>query len=236
MMIRKIALLLVLLCVPVAGTQVQGTVYRWSDLESVPALVQVRGEGEVLHQELLNSSGAYSVSLSKGNYSFIIEYDNLTAYQEVEIRDSFQKNMDFILTPSTEHVFPGVGELPDYQAPLGPEESLLNDSESNQTDSAPIANSEDPSNLMIYLSVLTFLVLITLTYLLKQRGEKRHIPSDEEEVLKLLKEEGGEIYQKQVRESTGFSASKTSELLSKMEEKNLITREKKGREKIVKLS
>jgi predicted transcriptional regulator len=58
---------------------------------------------------------------------------------------------------------------------------------------------------------------------------------DEEKIINLLKSNKGKLYQSLIAKHCGFSTSKTSELLSAMENKGLISRKLKGREKIVTL-
>jgi hypothetical protein len=59
------------------------------------------------------------------------------------------------------------------------------------------------------------------------------LEGEEDKVINLLKAAGGSLSQKAIAEHCGFSKSKTSELLKDMERKGIITRKKKGREKIV---
>ena len=61
------------------------------------------------------------------------------------------------------------------------------------------------------------------------------VESDEEKVLRLLAEAGGRLLQSTIAKQCGFSKSKGSVLLSEMERKGLISREKSGRGKIVTL-
>jgi uncharacterized membrane protein len=61
------------------------------------------------------------------------------------------------------------------------------------------------------------------------------LEGDEDKVIRLLKSNGGKLYQSLIAKHCDFSSSKTSELLSAMEKKGLIFRKLKGREKIVSL-
>ncbi|QLG63938.1 helix-turn-helix domain-containing protein [Halorarum salinum] len=61
------------------------------------------------------------------------------------------------------------------------------------------------------------------------------ILTDEDRVLKLLREHDGPMPQKSLTEETGWSASKVSRLLSNMEEEGEITKITIGRENVVKL-
>ena len=62
------------------------------------------------------------------------------------------------------------------------------------------------------------------------------IQDDREKLLSLLRARGGMMYQRDVGRSLGFSKSKTTSLLSALEREGLIVREKRGREKLVRLA
>ena len=59
------------------------------------------------------------------------------------------------------------------------------------------------------------------------------IETDEDKVLKLLKNAGGTMKQSDITEACGFSKAKTSQLLTALENNGNLTRYKKGRDKIV---
>lgn len=59
------------------------------------------------------------------------------------------------------------------------------------------------------------------------------IESDEEKVLKILRNSGGKMLQSSMVEQCGFSKAKTSQLLTVLEKKGVIKRLKRGRSKIV---
>jgi len=61
------------------------------------------------------------------------------------------------------------------------------------------------------------------------------IEDDEDKVVRLLKGAGGQLYQSTITRQFGFSKSKTSELLTVMEKRGIVKRQKKGREKLVTL-
>lgn len=62
------------------------------------------------------------------------------------------------------------------------------------------------------------------------------VESDEQKILNLLRNNGGSQYQSAITEAAGFSKAKTSQLLSALEKRGIVTRYKKGRDKIVTLS
>lgn len=82
-------------------------------------------------------------------------------------------------------------------------------------------------------------------YLFRRRKRRGNIPaskpetaspmieSDEEKIVRLLKASGGTLHQTVIVEQTKFSKAKTSQLLTILEKKGTVRREKKGRDKIV---
>ncbi len=236
-MIKKILVLMLLISFTVFGAGIHGVVYRWSDMEETPALVRVTAVDteELVHQEITGESGYYSANLSEGNFIVEAFQGNLSTVQRINLQKEEFKRIDLVLFPSEDYLFPGLGDIPGYydsNDPLIPEVIDFEEEEPEDT--------EEITPFVIYFALGVLSVLLALTYFLKIRGEKilketQHVPSDEEEVLNILKKEGGETYQSRIKEETGFSAAKTSELLSKMEKEGKINRERKGREKIVKL-
>lgn len=62
------------------------------------------------------------------------------------------------------------------------------------------------------------------------------IEGQEQKVVALLQRAGGSVFQSTITKEFGFSKSKTSQLLDKMEKEGIVTRQKKGREKVVTLT
>jgi uncharacterized membrane protein len=61
------------------------------------------------------------------------------------------------------------------------------------------------------------------------------VESEEEKIIKVVQANGGSAFQSDVTEKCRFSKAKTSQLLTALEKKGVITRYKKGRDKIVTL-
>lgn len=59
------------------------------------------------------------------------------------------------------------------------------------------------------------------------------IESDEDKIENLLKSSGGTMYQSAIVEESRFSKAKTSQLLSTLESRGIVSRQKRGRDKIV---
>jgi uncharacterized membrane protein len=62
------------------------------------------------------------------------------------------------------------------------------------------------------------------------------VESDEEKIIKLIRSSGGKMRQSAIAEQCRFSKAKTSQLLAALEQKGVITRYKRGRDKIVTLN
>ena len=62
------------------------------------------------------------------------------------------------------------------------------------------------------------------------------LESDEDKIVRIIKSSGGSIHQSDITEQCKFSKAKTSQLLTALENKRVITRYKKGRDKIVTLN
>src|SRR3990170_6138661 len=61
------------------------------------------------------------------------------------------------------------------------------------------------------------------------------VETEEEKVIKIIKSSGGSMHQSDIAEQCRFSKAKTSQLLGSLERKGVITRYKRGRDKIVTL-
>jgi uncharacterized membrane protein len=60
--------------------------------------------------------------------------------------------------------------------------------------------------------------------------------SGEEEIIKVIRSSGGSLHQSMIAEQCRFSKAKTSQLLASLEQKGVVRRYKKGRDKIVTLA
>jgi uncharacterized membrane protein len=98
-------------------------------------------------------------------------------------------------------------------------------------------------------AVLTVVIAALLVgfYLIKARKSKARtsaktyvgttvLESDEEKIIKLIRSSGGSMRQSEITERCRFSKAKTSLLLAVLEQNKVITRYKRGRDKIVTLS
>jgi len=108
-------------------------------------------------------------------------------------------------------------------------------------------NNLQNSMLLIFAVILIVLLIFIMLWVFRRRNgkkklvngslkkEKFEIKSDEDKVVELLHNIGGQIYQSMITKRLEFSKAKTSILLKGMEKKGLVKRKKMGREVIVTL-
>jgi uncharacterized membrane protein len=84
--------------------------------------------------------------------------------------------------------------------------------------------------------------VVLLAMLLFNRSRRRRLKppdmeiiSDEDLVIKLLRDAGGRLTQSQIKDAAKFSKSKTSIVLNELQRKGVIRKIKRGREYIVEL-
>ena len=102
--------------------------------------------------------------------------------------------------------------------------------------------------IMVSLFAIISVSLVTFYFFRSRQKRKRISPaeleipslfdeeSDEEKILKLIRQSGGSIYQSTITDRCGFSKAKTSQILSILESKGTVHRQKKGRQKVVTLT
>ncbi|MCX8184046.1 MAG: hypothetical protein N3F08_06485 [Crenarchaeota archaeon] len=94
---------------------------------------------------------------------------------------------------------------------------------------------------VFYLALLAPpVVLLVIILFHRPRGRRLSPPdmkvlSDEDLVIKLLREAGGRLTQSQIKDAAKFSKSKTSIVLNELQRKGLVRKIKRGREYIVEL-
>jgi uncharacterized membrane protein len=102
--------------------------------------------------------------------------------------------------------------------------------------------------LIISLTALSIVILLTIYTIKNQKKKEKpstekpehpivpQMESDEDKIIRLLKSAGGSLYQSEITKQTKFSRAKTSKLLGALENKGIIKRYRKGRDKIVTLT
>jgi uncharacterized membrane protein len=92
--------------------------------------------------------------------------------------------------------------------------------------------------LIAIIAAVAIALPLTGFYVIKRKKSKTKastvlLESEEEKILKLLQASGNTMRQSDITEQCRFSKAKTSQLLASMEKRGIVTRYKKGRDKIV---
>ena len=102
--------------------------------------------------------------------------------------------------------------------------------------------------LAVGVATVSVVTSIALFFVLKRRKSagktvattspmaKSLVESDEDKIIEIIKSSGGTLRQSAITEKSRFSKAKTSQLLTALEQKRVVTRVKKGRDKIVTLN
>jgi len=104
-------------------------------------------------------------------------------------------------------------------------------------------------NAVIIVSLIAMISGLSVAFYLFRGRQKKdkatpksEIPSvletesDEEKIVKFIRHSGGSLYQSTITDRCGFSKAKTSQILSILESKGIVSRCKKGRQKVVTLT
>jgi hypothetical protein len=132
----------------------------------------------------------------------------------------------------------GVETIPELSA-MGLDITLIEINPGELQKKPPV--SEDAKNAMLYVALimLGMIILVSLNYMKEALRKGKIIPSmvlnpEEQKIAGLLKE-NSRLRQDKVPELTGFSKPKICRILSELEERKVITREKQGKTYIIKL-
>jgi uncharacterized membrane protein len=115
---------------------------------------------------------------------------------------------------------------------------------------APGLLNVSQQNEVIIVSLIVMISSLSVVFYLFRGRQKRNrevttkpeipsvleIESDEEKIVKFIRHSGGSLYQSTITDRCGFSKAKTSQILSILESKGIVSRYKKGRQKVVTLT
>jgi len=213
-----ILLLMLLLLIPVAfSATIYGTIYDLSLNKADNVKVEVNTEPR---QFYVSKNGSYAFNVPIGNYNVKAEQHigNLlvsSVTENITIKDNGVYVLDLILFPKIE-------------------EELENDIEVIQI----------PDRRFDFLPVIILLLAVAfLIYFFKRKKTvKKEVEreyndiqaeSDLDEIIKIIKEEGGRATQKDIRKKIPLSEAKISLMIAQLESEGKIKKIKKGRGNII---
>lgn len=219
-------LIIILLIDNVRATTIYGTVYDLSLKKVSNALVEINSSPR---QFMVAQNGSYFFEVGNGDYvikSQFVQKNNLVglAQENITIRQSGSYVMDLIL-------FPDIGEGV---------EDIDFDIDSNIVD-------ENSKSNRLFLALLLAAAAIAASayfYFVKKKmkreekkadGQKKEDReyNDLEQVIRIIRQEGGRATQKDIRKQIPFSEAKISLMIAELEHKGVIEKIKKGRGNII---
>ncbi|HLC61002.1 MAG TPA: hypothetical protein VJJ52_06255 [Candidatus Nanoarchaeia archaeon] len=221
--------LLVLLMSCASAATIYGTVYDL-DLKKINnAIVDIN---TIPKQSVVAKNGTYSFNVPNGNY--LIEAKLM---RNGAVTDSVQENitvkqegsyvLDLIMFPNLEE------GVEDFNVNLSSE---LIDNAQNKTDTGYL--------YLLIIIIVSLTIIFSIIYFLRIKQEK--IAKNEEkktevaeesneldQVIKIIKQEGGRATQKDIRKQIPLSEAKISLMIAELEHKGLVEKIKKGRGNII---
>ena len=215
---KPILLFLMLLLFPniVFSATIYGTIYDLSLDKAEDVRVEINTEPK---QFYISKNGSYAFNVPDGAYS--IEAKQLvgtlliaSTSENITIRDDGSYVLDLILFPS----------LDDN---LETEINIIDLEEKRKFDLT--------TTLIIALIVVVALIIFYIIRKKKKltKKEEKHEDNDLDQIVKIIKQEGGRTTQKEIRKHIPLSEAKISLMIAELEHKGLIQKIKKGRGNIL---
>jgi uncharacterized membrane protein len=207
-------ILLILLFLPaVNAANLYGDIYTW-DLEKISGVKVI--VDSTPRQSLISTDGSYGFELNPGVYNLYAEYNIegiviASSLEEIEITEDGNFRIDIILFP----------------------EMNYEDIEDINLDTLDIKTKG--YDYLVGLAIILILTAFAIWFK-RQKPKKKQTSLDIDEsdkVLKLIKQQGGRITQKNIRKTLIMSEAKISLIIAELIHKNKIEKIKKGRGNII---
>ena len=232
---KKILLLYLLLCIILIevayGATLHGTLYDLSLNKARDVIVEINSTP---NQRLVSKDGFYAFTINPGTYEITAKYveHNLTLLS-TEKKITIEKEGSFVLDL---FLFPllddsDLEDIPDV-------DTIFEEKESKGISSS--------TTFLVVLAIIVVIILILYYFRKNKRNEvvtekiketvkeeKVTTKTDLNEILKIIKEEGGRTTQKEIRKRVPLSEAKISLMISELEHQGLVERIKKGRGNII---
>lgn len=200
-----------LLCMLATAATLQGTVYDENLLPAEGALVTI---DTTPTQRMLARDGMYSFEVPPGEYTLTTTLDDLEVSENVTISQNGTFSFDLFVFFNVEN------DLGDLTEEL--EEPVLDLPQ----------EGNNPWAVVALLTVVLF-VLVGPPLFLYRHYRKLHAHTPADELLRLLRKEGGRMTQKELRTHLPMSEAKISLLVAELEAMGKLQKIKKGRGNIL---
>ncbi len=196
-----------------------GHIYDIS-LDRVPnAVVFAYLNDTLVSRVIADSNGSYSMDIPRGTYN-IVAYKPGTNLFSNDTLNVYSDNQTFDIVLSDTIPYENISEdipLPDL-GELSEEQPYVEDSSSN-------------THIWVVFGLIGGFVSFGLVLLKRRRYKPKD--KDVELVLRIIKENGGQIMQSKIVEKTGWSEAKVSLILSHLKKQGMIKKKRFGRKKAV---
>ncbi|MEK6973488.1 MAG: hypothetical protein AABW72_05640 [archaeon] len=258
---NKIVFALLILCtiIPAAsGAKIFGYIYDWSSLEPLDkVLVEINSQPI---QRVISTNGYYSFDIPLGSYSITAFYVKsgkveLSADENITISSDGEFELDLML-------FPPLGEIDSLDELINADIEIQIDE--NVLDEPVISNSQDilfPILLLILIIFISFgfhylnknkklkadskseqgkseihfeTIELPENEKKSEKSEDLHLDDSAKEVLKVIKESGNRLTQRELRDKIpSMGEAKISLIIAELESHGLVKKIKKGRGNII---
>jgi uncharacterized membrane protein len=218
------ALLVIFLIPPVFGATLEGNVYDFSLTIADNSIVELSTIPATTTQRIVASDGLFSFEVSSGTYQIIATHGSEAAVETITITADGTYVLDLILLENLDDLDAILQEI---------DEDIV-------SENVP----EDDQDYAFYyaLGILLLFIVLGALWTWKSRRKKTVIqqvtPEDDlpQQVLEVIKKEGGRTTQKQIRKHFHWSEAKISLVITELEHHGKIKKIKKGRGNIILLT
>lgn len=193
----------------VCAATISGIVYD-EKLDKTDAIVEIN---TIPKQTKVAKDGEYSFQVPTGNYLINAKFMGSSVEEKIIITEEGNYIIDLIL-------FPDLEDIPEIEENIGDE------------------ITDQPSYLnIVFMVVGALLIFIFVFYILFRRKKSLvlEIDDDLENLMKIIKKQGGRTTQKEIRKEIPLSEAKISLMIAELEHKGIIEKIKKGRGNIIKI-
>lgn len=214
-MLKRILLLLILISPIIYAAEIRGTIYDEGLDKVKDSIIEVNSQPK---QKFVSKDGTYSFTLPKGDYIITARFEDLTAQDNITIKEDGVFILDLFLFPDFED---------DFDADI------------------EVDNFNDNGNLFVYsiyaLGLIVIIGLVIYKYKFYDKGKisnnENEIVLEEDEILnrimEIMEKNNGRTTQKDIRKEIKLSEAKISLALTELEHKGKLKKIKKGRGNVI---
>jgi len=217
---KLLILITILLLFPqlVSSATIYGTIYDFTLDKAEDARIEINTEPR---QFYISKNGSYAFNVPDGEYKvkaeqYIGDLLKASVIEDIIIKDDGRYVLDLILFPHLED-----DELDDEIIIIEP-------------------FPEKKINFLSFTIIILLVSIVLIVFYLKKKNslrkdkiQEKYAGNDLEQIIKIIKDEGGRTTQKHIRKQIPLSEGKISLMIDELEHKGIIEKIKKGRGNIL---